>query len=103
TNWEGGTVSVFLGKGSGVLAWFGDFKMGPNPWSLISADLDGDKRPDLVAVNQDGNTATVLFNQGGAVFGGQLTLIAGKWANGVAAADLDGDGKLDLAVANKME
>ncbi|MBD3265588.1 hypothetical protein GF373_02875 [bacterium] len=38
-------------------------KVGPKPINLISADVDGDARPDLITPNYGGQTATVLYNR----------------------------------------
>ena len=40
-----------------------DFTTGTSPWSVAIGDLDGDGKPDLVAVNHNSNTVSVLRNK----------------------------------------
>ena len=63
---NGGTVLVFAGNGDGTFqAPVRTSATAPNLGA--TADLDGDKSPDLVAVNND-NTISVLLNSTGAEF-----------------------------------
>jgi len=84
-----------------------DFPTGTNPAGLAAADLDGDGKIDLVAVNSTDNTITLLRNTS---TGSTLSFDAGATApatgNGpqsIGIADLDGDGKPDLAVTNATD
>ncbi|MET9253152.1 FG-GAP-like repeat-containing protein [Streptomyces sp. NPDC003717] len=67
---------------------------------MITADLDGDKRADLLSVLADG-TLRVFRNKGG--FGGQMfddpgVDVGSGWSrqHPLIPADLDGDGRTDL-------
>ena len=72
----------------------------------IAADLDGDGRADIVALNFGDSTISILKNIGtsGGIssnsFAPPMTLIPAGSPYEVAIGDLDGDGKPDLAVAN---
>lgn len=68
-----GKVSVLAGAGDGTfqkLTQPPSYRVGPNPLRVTAADLNGDRRPDLVVANageansSDVNTVTVLLNTG---------------------------------------
>ncbi len=41
---------------------------GYNPISMVTADLDGDGKPDLAVANQAGASVSVLFGRGNGTF-----------------------------------
>jgi hypothetical protein len=73
------------------------------PISVTSADVNGDGKPDLISVNELGNTLTVLTNDGSGGFLLAATLGTGSTPDSATAADVNGDGKLDLICANGMD
>lgn len=103
-NAGGGSVSVLLNNGSGLgytTAAGTPLAVGFNPVGLTVADLNKDRRPDLVVTNGTGagNTVRVLLNTtAGYVL--QAPITVGTTPSAVVAADLDRDGNLDLAVTN---
>jgi hypothetical protein len=76
--------------------------------AVVSADLNGDGKPDLVLVNAcggdsscPGGTVGVLLNNDDGTFGTAVTYGTNGWlAQAVAVGDLNGDGKVDIVVAN---
>jgi hypothetical protein len=77
------------------------YGVGDYPMAMAIADLNGDKKADIVAVNE---ASVVLFLQNAAnpgTFAAPTIFGAGIQPSWVAIADLNGDGKPDLAVANK--
>jgi FG-GAP-like repeat len=100
---EASTVSVLFGNGNGTFktavtyASGGDFAVG-----LAVADVNGDKKADLLVVNQSQGTVGVLLNKGNGTFKASVPYLAGGTNNAqaIAVGDVDGDGRLDLAVAN---
>src|SRR5262249_41406660 len=68
--------------------------------SVAIGDFNGDGKPDLAVVNNDGNTVSLLLGKAGGTFQKAPTYVAGNGANGLAVGDFNGDGVLDLAVAN---
>lgn len=71
-----------------------------------AADLDGDGRLDIIALNYADNTLSIFRNIGAAgnlstnSFAAPLTLATPAGPYEVAIGDLDGDGKPDLALAS---
>ena len=74
--------------------------VGPNPYSVVAVDVNGDGKLDLISANAGADTLTVLTNNGNAVFGSNATLSVGSEPFSVVAADVNGDGKPDLICAN---
>ncbi|MSP61143.1 MAG: hypothetical protein EXR72_12525 [Myxococcales bacterium] len=93
----GNLFSYFLTKLS-----FGaplDYKAPMSPFGLETADLNGDKKPDLVLAASDGSGVAVYLGQGNGQFT-PLAPITVQSAAQTATADLNGDGKLDVAVTS---
>jgi hypothetical protein len=75
-------------------------EVGGLPCFVISADVNGDGKADLVSVNLDDDTLTVLTNNGYGKFTFSATLGVGSEPFSVVAADVNQDGKPDLICAS---
>jgi len=71
--------------------------------SIAVADLNGDGKPDVVAVNPSNNTVDVLIGNGDGTFQGQKGYPVGNFPTSVAVGDLNGDGHADLVVTNATD
>ncbi|TAN70279.1 MAG: hypothetical protein EPN17_05840 [Methylobacter sp.] len=102
------TVSLTLGSGTGYqlaasdcsFAPLTNVSVGSGPYSVISADFNGDGKLDLATANSNSNDVSVRLGDGNGGFSGTTTVSVGTYPLSVISADFNGDGKLDLATAN---
>lgn len=106
-NSSSNTISVFRNtsiSGSISFASLVDFTVGNNPYSTAIADLNGDNKPDLAAMNSavSGTVSTFQNNgtSGNVSFAPAVDYPTGSFSQSMATGDLDGDGKPDLAIMN---
>ena len=106
-----GLVSVLLGVGDGTFQPAVNYGSGGSVLnSVVVADVNGDGKPDIIAVNEcstaDFNgcleaSIGVLLGNGDGTFNAVVTYTSGGYrSKEVAVADLNGDGKVDLVVVN---
>ncbi|GEM_PF-5033993 len=80
-----------------------DFAAGQNPSKVISADIDGDGKRDVIVTNSYDDTVSVLRNtgNGGATsLANKIVFSSGDNPASIASGDIDNDGKLDLIIGN---
>lgn len=84
-----------------------DFALsGPFTYAVAFGDLDGDGKPDMVAVNEQAGTASVLRNASATgnidagSFESRVDIATTPGPRSAAIADMDGDGKLDIVVGS---
>ena len=108
-NSSDGTISVLKNTSTPGTISFNtrvDFTSGSNPQRVAIFDVDGDGKPEILAVNSTSYTVRVFINSGpsgvinSSTFSTSIVLPTGENPNGIAVADLDGDGKIDVAVSN---
>jgi hypothetical protein len=106
-----GSLDVFLGVGDGTFQLpipgiIDPLGFSGNPQGAVVADLDGDGKLDLVAVNLNGfgKDVVVLLGNGDGTFGAPAYFGSSNTlrpeAQAAVIGDFNGDGKPDLAVAN---
>ncbi len=77
------------------------YSVGDEPWSIVSADLDGDGDLDLATANRNDRKVSVLLNNGNGKFSSSTSYSVDYWPHSIVASDLDRDGDVDLATANR--
>jgi hypothetical protein len=100
-----GVVSLWLLLANTSLAQtyiFGraSIAVGPDPFSVASADFNGDGVLDLVSADQSDNTVSVVLGNSDGSFTPPVSYPTGPAPTAVVAGDFNGDGNLDLAVTN---
>lgn len=103
-------MSVFFNTttpGSATLAFSAkvDFATGVAPLFVVTGDIDGDGRPDVVVANDNSDSASVFLNRttpGGTAptFATRADFSTGSHPVGIVLGDLDGNGSLDIVTAN---
>jgi hypothetical protein len=102
------TLGVMLGNGDGS---FGPVKtlpgvVPPQVTGMAVADLNGDKKPDLIVIAGSFNGTTlsgsmfVFLGNGDGTFAAPVSYYAGTANRNVVAADFNGDGTIDVAVGS---
>jgi large repetitive protein len=95
---KSGSVAVFLANADGSYRLANTYLVGAGPVSVALADVNGDKFPDIVAVNRGDKTVSVLLAKGDGGFEQPYTLAISESPIAVAVGDFNNDGKIDLAV-----
>jgi uncharacterized protein YfaP (DUF2135 family) len=90
------TVDVVFSQGDGTFTAPVSYPVGVASYQLITADLDGDGKPDLAAAIDFDSEVMVLRNQGDGSFAAPLSYATGSRPIATAAADLNADGLTDL-------
>jgi hypothetical protein len=102
-DWGDGTTSpglIQLSANPAPLSLAGNFVAGSGATGLVTGDLNGDGKTDLVVANAaDGSVSVFLGNGDGSFRPGQSFRTGGA-PLGLSLADLNGDGKLDLITAD---
>ncbi len=101
-NVDADSVAVLINNGDGTFpdpVTYG-LGIGASPWSIVSADLDGDTWNDLAVANSGTDNVSVLTNNQDGTFAVPATYSVGNSPRALVAADFDGLSGPDLAVAN---
>jgi hypothetical protein len=90
------------------------YHVGLNPTSILTADLNGDGRPDLITTNLNSNNVSILLGQSPStnpqtgmagtadLFKEHTMYDVGTRPRTAALGDFNRDGRLDLAVVNNQ-
>jgi hypothetical protein len=109
SNWEDGTISVLRNTTLGGTLGFAPqqtFAIGSRPYTVVTADVNGDGKPDVLVADAASDAVSVLLDTtptGGTTLSfttDQRFGNDGGFAFAVAAADFNGDGRPDIAIVN---
>ncbi|WP_263352368.1 Ig-like domain repeat protein [Acidicapsa acidisoli] len=95
---SGGSVTVFLANKDGSYQPSDTYPVGFGPVSVALVDVNGDKIPDIVALNRQDKTVAVLIGKGEGSFEQPFTASVTSAPIAVGVGDFNNDGKPDLAV-----
>ena len=109
TDTQNGIVQIFTGNGDGTFtaaagsSFATDTAASPNPVGIVTADFNGDGKPDLAIINNHGSPASsanvgILINNGMGSFNPVVTYPLSTVATELTAADVNADSKIDLVV-----
>src|SRR5690606_14528935 len=92
-------VSVLLNQGAGTLGAKTDLPTAAfSARNMVSADFNGDGRPDFAIPEWVGKYVAVILSQPNGTYASPVNYATSHAASSVAAGDFNGDGKPDLAV-----
>jgi hypothetical protein len=100
------TFSTLLGRGDGTfepavntdIRGHSMFEIGPDPVAIVTGDLNGDTRLDLVTASGSASSLSVLLGDGKGGFGAATTIALANNLRGLAIGSLDIGTTLDLVV-----
>ena len=98
-----GSVGVLLGNGDGTFRAATAYDSGgAGALSVAVADVNGDRKPDLLVANDNSGTVGVLLGNGDGTFQSTVAYDSG-WpgSDSVTVADLNGDGKPDIVAGGR--
>jgi hypothetical protein len=99
SNDDNTTLSILLGNGAGSFtAVTPNPAVGNYPYSVATADFNGDGIPDLAVGNVDDSTVSILIGKGDGTFTAKPNLSLSSYPQSLAIGDFNGDGIPDLAV-----
>ena len=101
-NMRGANISVFINQGREQPGKFAEAVNYPATMSSVAvtvADLNGDRKPDILSSANAGGVTDIYINDGKGNFAASVPLPTGNGSYDTAVADFDGDGTADIASA----
>jgi hypothetical protein len=94
----GANVSVWLGTGNGTLNAAVGYNAGNTAYAIVTHDLYGNGKLDLVVANTNGGNVSILAGNGDGTFGSPVNYSTSGVPQAVVVGDFNSDGRPDLAV-----
>jgi hypothetical protein len=95
-----GSATVFLANANGTYRAASTFALGSGPVAVGLADVNGDRKLDLVALNRNDKTLAVMLGNGDGTFAAARLFTLASSPRALFVGDLNGDGIPDLAIAS---
>lgn len=99
-NFNGSSISVFLGLGPGTFGTATNYATGSGTGGVESFDVNKDGNPDIAVTNYNSNTISVFLGDGAGNFAPQLVFATGSGPQSPVFGDFNEDGNVDIVVAN---
>jgi len=93
--------AILLGNGNGTFRRFATYSSGSDSYAVVTADFNGDGKPDFASARYDGNVG-VWFGNGDGSFQSPVLIPVGAAPRNIAVADFNNDGIPDIAVASRQ-
>ncbi|MES2656637.1 MAG: FG-GAP-like repeat-containing protein [Bacteroidota bacterium] len=105
---NGVSFAAPLTSTEGLLSFQSHFFTLNNPQSIVSGDVDGDGKRDVIVGNYSNSSISIFRNKYGSTsvpivdtfFDPKVNVTTGSGPQGIAIEDFDGDGKNDIVVLN---
>jgi hypothetical protein len=95
-----GRILLLANRGRGTFRPERRLLTNPGPEAIGISDLNGDKKPDLVAVSHDADAVSVFLNTGGGRFAAKVDYRTGAGPVSLAIGNLAGDHAPDVVTTN---
>ncbi len=105
TNTPNGGVTVLRGNGAGGLSLEPSYyQVGAVPIDSVTADFNGDARPDMAVANFSSNSISILLGQANGTFRVQTAILGtASGAFDITVGDIDNDGDMDVIASNLVD
>ncbi|MDR3752059.1 MAG: Ig-like domain repeat protein [Terracidiphilus sp.] len=95
-----GSVAVFLASQDGSYTQAATYALGSGPVAVALADLNGDKKLDLIALNRNDKTLTIMPGNGDGTLGQAQSFTLTNHPRALFVGDFNGDSKADVAIVS---
>jgi hypothetical protein len=92
--------NIYLGTGTGSFSLPTSFTTNLMPYTVISADYNGDNNLDIAYTYSSNDSISIVLGNGLGGFGAVNSFSVGSITSSIYSTDFNGDGKQDIAVGN---
>jgi hypothetical protein len=97
------SIAIRLGDGAGHFSPgpVDTLKLGGRPMDVAVADVDGDRKPDILVTSPNEGRVTIFLGKGDGTFGFLNSYIVGVNPWRLVLGDINTDGKIDFVTVNR--